>query len=357
MKFMSTAGALRNAINTARQATPATPSLLAYTAVQLVVDGDQVKVTGSDGDTTIIASTLVTGGLEGSALILPKPLVSYLNTLAAEQRVSLETSEQQDELVVHPAGSNPYRFRTVASTFPQAASPSGSPVTVDMKGLQAGLAAVRTAVAKENPVVQLVSGPSGLTLHATDNYRLTRVHLDSAGFGEFSGILPLQVLDRVAKLETTKVTVDSRARVISFISPEVVLTTRLLSVPFPAVDGVLQSVPPHKAALPAAPLLQACSRLAAITESSPVKCALTNDSLTLNVSNADLGSGTEEIAVVEHHGAGDFEFLARLGYIQDAVVSAGSEQVVLHYSGAVQPLFIMGAGELAVLTVVMPVRG
>jgi len=323
----------------------------------MVVDGNTLKVTGSDGDTTINASISVSDGVAGYALILPKPLVSFLTTLASEQMVCIESSAQQDDVVVSPDGSSPYRFRTIASTFPQAAAPSGEPISVDFIELPAGLASARTAVSKENPVIQLISDESGLTLHATDNYRLARVHLSNAGFGEFSGILPLQVLDRVAKMNTSKVVIDSRARVISFISADVVLSTRLLSVPFPAVEGVVQALPPHMVVLPSAELLQACSRLAAITESSPVKCLLTSKSLTLNVANADLGSGAEEVSVSSNQGAGDFEFLARLGYIQDAVVATGTETVVLHYSGSVQPLFVKADGGLDVLTVVMPVRG
>jgi len=323
----------------------------------MVVDGGIMKVTGSDGDTTINASIPVSDAVGGHALILPRPLVSFLTTLTTDQMVTIESSAQQDEVVVSPAGSSPYRFRTVASTFPQAAPPSGEPVPVDFKELPAGLASARTAVSKENPVIQLVSDESGLTLHATDNYRLARVHLSNSGFGDFSGILPLQVLDRVAKMNTSQIVVDGSARVISFISVDVVLSTRLLSVPFPAVEGVLGALPPHKAVLPSAQLLQACSRLAAITESSPVKCILTSNSLVLNVANADLGSGAEEVPVTSNDGAGDFEFLARLGYIQDAVVATGAESVVLFYSGSVQPLFVKSDGGLDILTVVMPVRG
>ena len=357
MKFSSNVGALRNAINTARQATPSTPSLLAYSAIQMVVEGSVLKITGSDGDTTIVASVSITDGMDGSALILPKPLISFLTTLASENIVSIESSTQQDEIEVCTTGSSPYRFRTVASTFPQAATPSGEPVLVDFMELPTGLASARTAVSKENPVIQIVSDNTGLTLHATDNYRLARVHLSKAGFGDFTGILPLQVLDRVAKMNTIKVVIDGRARVISFISADVLLSTRLLSVPFPAVEGVLQGLPPQNVLLPSVEFLKACSRLAAITENSPVKCLLTSKFLTMNVANADLGSGAEDIPVSVHEGSGDFEFLARLGYIQDAVEATGTESVILHYSGSVQTLYIKSDGGLDVITVVMPVRG
>ena len=357
MKFTSTAGAIRNAMNTARQATPSSPSLVAYTAVQLTVEGGDLRVTGSDGDTTIVATLPVQDTSDGTVLVLPRPLVSYLGTLSADHLVSVEVGGQLDEVAVRPQGSNEYRFRTVAATFPQPAMPSGSPNSVNFSRFYQALASVRTAVAKENPVVQLVSTDTGLVLHATDNYRLTRAELPEAGFGAFSGILPLQVLDRVAKMEASQVTVDGRSRVISFSSSDTILTTRLLSVPFPAVEGVLESVPPNVVDLPASATLQACTRLAAITESSPVRCLLTEGTLALNVSNADLGSGTEQVAVSEHGTSGSFEFLARLTYLQDAIVATGADTVRMHYSGSVQPLFIMASSPISVLTVVMPVRG
>jgi DNA polymerase-3 subunit beta len=357
MKLTATAGALRTALNIARQAIPSTPSLLAYSAVQLVVDNDSLRITGSDGDTTIVTSLPLEGSIAGTVLVLPKPIHSYLMTLESDRLVTISLTEQLDELSVTPVGSSAYRFRTVSSTYPQPAIASGKLLPVNFSKLSAALGAVRTAVAKDNPVVQIVSSDSMLVLHATDNYRLTRAELPEAAFGTFLGVLPLSVLDRVTKLEPTSVTIDSRAKVISFSSESTTVTSRLLAVPFPAVEGVLESSPPNAATILSSRLVEACSRLASVTESSPVRCRLSKSTLDLDVTNADLGSGEEQVDLMSHNSEVVFEFLARLTYLQDAVNATSASEVTLAYSGPVQPLFITGTESLKVTTVVMPVRG
>lgn len=356
MRFDSTAGQLRTLLSLARQSMATTPSLLAYTGVQLSVDGDIVQIVGSDGETTTAANGRVTKGQNGSALVLPRPLTTFLSSLPADCRVTVSTTEHGDELVVTPSDALPYRFRTLATTFPQTPLPQGETREVDFSGLAAAVNAVRSGVARENPVVQLVSDDNGFTLHSTDNYRLVRAEVDGGGFGTFTGVLPLTLLDRLAKMEIRTVTVDGASRLMAFASPQAQIVTRVLAVPFPAVDAVLSSRPANRTTLPSKAVIEACNRLASISDTSPVRCQLDGVGLTLEVNNADLGSGRETVTLPEEADRQPIEFLVRLGYLSDAVVATGADAVDLFYTGPLQPLFVSPAGSLVVTTVVMPVR-
>lgn len=355
MKFSTTAGALRDALATARHAVPGNASMVAYSGVLLTVKGTLLGVVGSDGETTITALVQVEGGEDGKVLLPPKPMGNYLATLAADAAITLTAPEGTDVEV--QAGTHaPYRFRPIAATFPEPSPPKSSPVKVDLSRLGSALAAVRASVAKENPGVQLVSSEEdGLVLHSTDNYRLSRAEIEEGGFGEFSGVVPLGVLDRVARSEITHVTVDSKGRTLRFSGPSVSVTARLLSTPFPSVESVLTSTPPSTASFRASDLRQALAALSSIAEAEPLRCSLDQDRLTLSISNADLGSGEEVVDLVDPVPA-PFEFAVKLNYLSEAVNSHEAEVLTLGWSSSTSPLFVSSSDPIPVISVVMPVR-
>lgn len=355
MRFSTTAGALRDAVATARHAVPANASLVAYSGVLLLVKGAQLAIFGSDGETTISALVAVADSSDGQVLLPPRPLTNYLNTLDPSAAISVRADEGADVEV--QAGTHaPYRFRPVAATFPQPSMPRTAPVPVQLGRLGLALSAVRASVSKENPGVQLVSSvEDGLVLHSTDNYRLSRSEISEGGFGEFSGLVPLGVLDRVARSEINQVSVDTKGRTLRFSGPEISISARLLSTPFPSVESVLTSTPPSSASFPAADLRQALAALASIAESEPLRCSVDQDRLTLSISNADLGSG-EEVVDLNEPVTTPFEFAVKLNYLLEAVNSHDASVLTLGWSSAVAPLFVSSRDPLPVISVVMPVR-
>jgi DNA polymerase III sliding clamp (beta) subunit (PCNA family) len=331
-----------------------TPSLLAYTGIQIVVEGDILQVIGSDGETTIAANNSVDCERTGSTLVLPRPLATFLGTLPADMLLHVSTTDHGDELLVMSAGSA--RFRTLATTYPQTPLPQGMTREVDFTGLGQAVAAVRTAASRDNPVLQIVSSEDDLVLHSTDNYRLVRAEIPGGGFGSFTGVLSLSLMERLAKMDIRAVTIDGSNRLISFSSPQARIVTRVLAVTFPAVESVLSSRPTGAVTLPSQSLLDACSRLASVSDTAPVRCSLHSSGLTLDVTNADLGSGNETVALPEDSNRTPIEFLVRLGYLSDAVSAADAFETDLFYSGPHQPLYFSPTGTERVTTVVMPVR-
>lgn len=354
MKFATTAGQLRDALASARHAVPATPSLVAYSGVLLLVKGTQLAAVGSDGETTISALLQVSDTSDGQVLLPPKPLGNYLSTLDAGTSITLSAEDGAD-VEVRAGTHAPYRFRPVASTFPLPQGTKTAPVAVRLERLPLALAAVKTSVARENPGVQLVSNDEGLFLHSTDTYRLSRAHLPEAGFGDFSGVVPLAVLDRIARGEITHVAVDVKGRTLRFNGPDVVVSARLLSTTFPAIESVITNVPDSKVTFPTADLKQALVRLAAIAEGEPLYCAIEHDQLKLSVSNADLGSGEEVVTLVSEAPV-PFSFAVKLNYLLDAANSHDSDVVSLAWTTPTSPLFVLSHDPLDATTVVMPMR-
>lgn len=354
ISFTTTAGEFRDALTTARHAVPNTPALVAYSGVLLSVRSGQLAVIGSDGETTIAAHLTPSQASDGQVLILPKPLGAFLATLPATSVVEVSQTDGGDIEVSRPVGT-PYRFRPVAATFPLPQPPRTAPVKVDFTRLGDALASVRSATARENPGVQLVSTVASLTLNTTDNYRLARAELGEAGFGEFTGVLSLGVLERIARVEITSVAVDAKAKALRFAGPRVTVSARQLATPFPMVDKVLEAELPGAVRFRSEDLAGALARLAAVAEIEPLRCRLEHDRWTLDVANADLGSGHEEIEL-RTNAPTPFEFGVSLQYLADAVAAHGADEVSLEFSTPLQPLFLRSSEPFAVTTVVMPVR-
>lgn len=354
MQLTTTAGQLRNALALARHATPASPALVAYSGVLLEVKGSTLHVTGSDGETTITATVDVDDAKDGSVLLLPRPLGGYLDGLDPARRITV-TSTSTGDATVSPTGGNPYQFRPVSASFPQPPTLDGTPVPFNAQRLGTALTIIRSAVARENLAVQLVSSNKGLVLHSTDTYRLSRAVLPEAGFGDFTALFPLPVLERASKLAVSHVALDTLSRLAVFSGPGFTITSRLLATPFPAVETVLDNQPDTSVTFQAADVLDALTRLAAVAEQSALKVRLDGNTMTLAAKNDDLGSGTETVTL-DAPAREPFEFMVRLSYLADALGS-GASQARLSYSGPLAPLFFSGNDPLTHTYIVMPVRG
>jgi DNA polymerase III sliding clamp (beta) subunit (PCNA family) len=355
MRISVTAGSIRDALNRARQIIPSTPALLAYSGVFLQTSGDEsLRLTASDGDSTMTIALAVEVAASGQVLVAPRPLLGLLASIPASTMVELALAENGD-VVVSGEGINPYSFRPLSATFPIPTTPASGIHPERLAMLADALMLVRAAAGRDTPVIQVISDGDLLVLHATDGFRLARVALAGAGFGTFSGVLGLQVVDRAARMNPSQVTVDLKARTLAFRSDSVVLTTRMLATPFPAVETVLLNTPAAVTSCVASDVAASLSRLSAIAEQGTIALEFTGSELHLRASAAEVGAGHEIIAL-RTPVPSTFQLQLRAPYLADAVAAFGDGDVSIAYSGALQPLFLSG-GTLPVTHVVMPVRG
>lgn len=353
MRFCAPAADLRDALATAAHATPARPTLVAYSGCLLVVRKGRLSVIGSDGETTIAARVHATGTTDGQVLLPPRPLQNFLQTLPADLEVVVEAGDA--DVAVQAGGLAPYRFRPVSGSFPMPPVQKAEPTKVDFERLPTAIAAVRAAASKEDTGVELVSDDTGLSLRTTDRYRLHAAWLPEAGFDEFSGVVPLAVLDRLARHDVSGVTADGKGRTIRFAGPEVVISARLLAVPFPPVETYLAMRQPIEFGVPVAAMSAALARLAAVAEAAPVFVTASGDELRLEVSNTDLGSGVEVIELPEPVAA-KVSFAADRVYLADAMAAHDTEVVEMSYAAALLPVLFRSEEPFPVLTLIQPIR-
>lgn len=355
MRISVPAASLREALNRARQLIPATPSLLAYSGVLLQTEGESaLRVTSSDGDSTMTISVAVTVERPGQVLLSPRPVLGLLGSVDPSSEITLEALDGGD-VVVSGQGLNPYSFRPLSATFPLPTTPPAGVRPERLGELLTALGVVRSAAGRDTPVVQLVSDADLLVLHTTDGFRLARVAIAGAGFGTFTGVLALPVVERIARMSPEEVTVDLRARTLAFRGEGSILTSRMLATPFPAVETVLLNTPPAMTAFAAQDVARSLARLSSIAEQGTIALEFSGSELHLRASAAEVGSGHEVVAL-RSPVPSTFQLQLRAPYLADAVGAFGTGDVSVAYSGSLQPLFLSGGDAHPVTHVVMPVR-
>lgn len=354
MEFLTTVGKLRDALTTARHATSNNPSIAAYAGVVLKVEKKTLSITASDGENTIEASFKPTSCKDGTILVLPRPLSNFLSNLEASEEINVYLNPTGD-LEVKPVSSSAYSFRKVVATFPTPPVSKSAPRSADFSRLELAITAIRASTMKDNPGVQLLSSEEGLILHTTDNFRLSRALLPEAGFGNFTGVVPLNILEKVSRLDINSVAVDPKGRTIRFMGPEVTVATQLQSVSFPDVAGILEATPPTEAVISIAKIRKCLPRLNSIAEQAPLKIRFEDNKMTLSVSNADLGTGSETLTL-EKDVVAPFEFFVNLSFLLATCASHNAETLNLAYSAPVEPLFVRSFEPVEVTTVLMPVK-
>lgn len=355
MKFTTHAGDLHAALTLANRVIPKSPSLSVFSGVLLQVKGGRLEVTGSaEGETTVTVTVTVTGAEPGSAVLLPKPLVVYLHTLPATATVTVR-AEADTKVTVTADGGNPYTFRSMDATFPVAASGKSDRRTADLSRLSAAVPVIRSS-SKDTGIVQLVSDDEGLRLHATDGLRLSRAHLPEGGFGPFSGLLRLPVLEQIAEANPTELRIDRAGRVMTASSESVTIVTRLVESMFPPVDTILDHEPPQHATVIGADLTGALARLASVRDDKhPLIVTVGGDELELRMNSVNVGSGIETIAL-EQPASAEFTCGLNMDYLAAAVASHPAGPLRLSWSSPTQPIFLVSADPFPVTTVVMPVK-
>lgn len=351
MDFRCTARVLHDLVATARHAVPASPALAVFSGVQIACTNGKVAVTGSDGETTIAADgAAIAVVTQGSAVLAPKPILTFLASLDPAAVVTVTLAEA--DVVVTCDKLSPYRFRTVGTRFPQTLAPRGEERSCNLARLGEALAAVRPAVSRDHSGVQLVSDAEGIHLRTTDHYRLHAASLPEASFGDFSGVISSHVLDRLAAHPPHTIICDDKGRAIRAISTGVTVSARLLQVPFPNVEGVLAAQPSLSLDVEVAAVRSALARLGSVADGAAVTVTGGANGLRFVVTNAEVGSGAEEVLA----SSSELSFAVDRQFLADALAAHKTDVVALGFSGPFAPVTFTSTSPLTVTTVVMPMR-
>lgn len=364
MKLALERNVLLNAVQNVMGAVARKSTLPVLHCLHLKGDGEQITITGSDLETTLI-SRFENHDLPFSALLPAKRLYDVLRAFPVDSIVGFE---DKDDKVTVKCG----RSRFVLTTFDPADFPIlpetefEHRIALPMNLLKSLMDYVDYAVAENdvryylNGVLMEFGSNDHFTLVATDGHRLARVSTEQSTAVTESAhqvIVPqsaIAELKRLLKGEEDCELCFNRNHVRVNL-PKSTFISKLIEGKFPDYHRVIPKEYQSQVVFHREPLLGAISRIALIHDDKTTGVELNfSDNLFMVRSHNAYNEEGEEQIDIEYQGSLVFGMNAR--YLMDTLRAIQSEQVVFKMNTANDSLLIEGVETDQGLHVIMPMR-
>jgi DNA polymerase III subunit beta len=360
MKIKCDRDVLSDALQTVQRAVSSRPGIPALTGVLMNASGAELILATTDLEVSARLVLEVQVQQEGVALV-PARLLGDMVKSFDQAPVIVEAEGGQARIT---CSNYEGTLRCLpAEDFPALQDPGGTRVTVEAAGFAEGVGQVTRAASRDEarPIltgVLLEISREGLTMAATDSYRLSVRELTATAEGEARALVPERALTEAGRAaagdEKGQVELFVENSQVAFRTGRLTLTSRLIEGEFPNYRQLLPERYENRLTASRQQLLDAVRRVGLLArESSPVKMEFNALGVRLSSSSPDLGGAVE---VVEATFEGD-ELTAAFNptYLVDGLTAAVGDRVVVEVRDGLKPGVIKGEAE-AFVYLVMPVR-
>src|SRR5438876_3028049 len=360
MKFRCDRDAFSEALQTVQRAVSSRPGIPALAGVLLTASGQELVLATTDLEVSARLRLEVQVHEEGVALV-PARLLADMVKSFDQAPVDVEEQGGQARIVCNNYEGT---LRCLpAEDFPALQDPSGTRVTVPAAGLGEGIQQVTRAASRDEarPIltgVLLEVSREGLTMVATDSYRLAVRELSATAEGEAKALVPERALSEAGKGaggdEKGQVELFVENSQVAFRMGKLTLTSRLIEGEFPNYRQLLPERYENRLSASRQQLQDAVRRVGLLArESSPVKLEFNALGVRLSSSSPDLGGAVE---VVEAQYEGE-EITAAFNpqYLADGLTATVGERVQVEVRDGLKPAVVKG-DEGGFVYLVMPVR-
>ena len=353
-----------DALAAASRAVPTRPTMPVLMGVLLEADGDGLRITGTDQETTVRAKIPAAVETGGKALI-PGRLLANIAARLPNKPIRIESDAGS---AIISAGRTRFEipeipidnYPPLAATPEEVGSIDGDLLASMVKGV--GVAAGTDVTLPMLTGIQIVAEDGLMTMAATDRFRLAVRRCDWEG-GNFTVLAPAKPLAEALKYltgETVTIGVDDGAMGLSV--DNFSLTVRLLNADFPKWDRLIPNAAKTLVEVDKGDLSEAVQRAGLVAErGAQVRLHVTDEGVELTARGDNLGESSESVAA---HVTGEGMLIAfNPDYLRDGMNSYPCETVTfaldspsrpaLVYPGSVPSVDELPAGDLHLL---MPVR-
>ena len=360
MKFRCERDVLSDALQTVQRAVSTRPGIPALAGVLMRVSEGQLVLAATDLEVSARLGLPVQVGEEGVALV-PGRLLADMVKSFDPATVEFEEHGGQARIVCNNYEGT---LRCLpAEDFPALHEPAGFSVTVKTAELAEGIAQVTRAASRDEarPIltgVLLEVSREGLTMVATDSYRLAVRELAATAQGEAKALVPERALSEVGRAAGADDRGEAELHIeqsqVGFRIGGLTLTSRLIEGEFPNYRQLLPERYENRLSASRGQLVDAVRRVGLLArESSPVKLEFNALGVRLSSSSPDLGGAIESVEA-EYEGE-DITAAFNPAYLLDGLQGAIGERVHLEVRDGLKPAVIRGEGE-AFVYLAMPVR-
>lgn len=371
MKFSILQQDLLPALQAASRSVGVRSTLPVLDNILLSLEGDNLKIAATNLEIGIIKFVPVKGKTAGEITVPAKVLVELISGLGPSE-VELETT---GEVLTIASGKLKASVNGIAaSEFPAIPLSDGKGISFAKEILQScGQILFASAVDEGRPVLTGIltdAGENKVDFVATDGFRLAhrRVSLPNAPAGSpreaggFKSLIPRRTFEEVLRVlaeeeaDSVSISPSKNQNQIVFTAGKTTISSRLIEGTFPAWEKIIPTEIVGRALLDKEELLKAL-KLAAVfakNEANIVVLTTQKDKLTLASSAKEVGSQENEVeAQVEGEG---LRVAFNTKFLQDATSASPASQLMMEFSGALQPALIKPVGVEGLQYIVMPVR-
>jgi DNA polymerase-3 subunit beta len=361
VKFRCDRDLLSEALQTVQRGVSTRPGIPALTGVLMTTAGEELALTTTDLEVTTEVRLSVDVKEEGTALIPARLIADMVKSLAPDS-VEIEADASQAKVVCR---SFEGVIRCLAAEdFPAVRDFEGVGIRVDASEFAEGVAQVARAASKDEarPVltgVLVEANREGVTMAATDSYRLAVRELRASGDGEARALVPERALSEAGRAaagqEKGEVEITIGESQTAFRAGTLRLTTRLIEGEFPNYRQLLPEPADNKLGAGRQELLEAVRRVGLLArESSPVRIELNALGARLTSQSPDLGNAVE--ALEASYEGEELTAAFNPHYLGDGLQAATSDRVTIEIRDGLKPALVRGEGDDAFTYLVMPVR-
>ncbi|NNF11302.1 MAG: DNA polymerase III subunit beta [Acidimicrobiia bacterium] len=323
------------------------------------VQGNRLRVTGSDLEMTVNTSLEVEVLEEGRAVI-PARLAAEAVRKLPPGAVTIRTDEGEVEIT----GNGPsFRLRQLAvDDFPRLDKEAASGDGIHIAGDELVRAISQVSVAASHddarPILTGVlfePNEGALRLAATDSYRLAVRDLPGVEPGG-SGLVPVRGLRELGRtIAAEKIGVNVGEREASFSSDRGSLTVRLIEGAFPNYRQLIPDTYNNRLTVAKSAMLDAIDRASLVAEDHiPVRLEMSEGGVDVSVTRQEVG-GTAERVEGDYQGE-KLTIAFNPRYLSDGVSAIEGDEIVVEVLDGLKPGILRGAGSPEFLYLLMPVR-
>lgn len=322
------------------------------------VQGNRLRVTGSDLEMTVHTSLEVETLEEGRAVIPARLAAEAVRKLPAGA-VTIRTDEGEVEIT----GNGPsFRLRQLAvDDFPRLEGESiEGGIQMDGDEVVRAISQVSVAASHDDarPILTGVlfePNEGALRLVATDSYRLAVRDLPGVEPGG-SGLVPVRGLRELGRtIGAEKIDVNVGEREASFSSKRGSLTVRLIEGAFPNYRQLIPDTYNNRLTVAKSALLEAIDRASLVAEDHiPVRLEMSDGGVDISVTRQEVGGTAERVE--GEYGGEKLTIAFNPRYLNDGVSAIEDDEIVLEVLDGLKPGILRGANSPEFLYLLMPVR-
>ena len=360
MKFRCDRDDLSEAMQTVQRGVSTRPGIPALTGVLLEAGTDTLTLTTTDLEVSARLTVPVQAQEEGVALIPARLLADMVKSLP-QAPVQLDADQSQARI---QCGAFEGTVRLLpAEDFPTWQEPVGTTVKLEAARFAESVTQVARAASRDEarPTltgVLLEMNREGVTMVATDSYRLALRELTATAEGEATALVPERALSEAGRAagndEKGEVEVILDQAQVTFRVGPLTLTSRLIEGQFPNYRQLLPEGYENRLTVSRQQLLDAVKRVGLLArENTPVRMEFNALGVRLSSQSPDLGGAVE--AVEARYEGEDITVAFNPGYLADGLQASTGESVRLEIKDGLKPGVVRGDGS-EFMYLVMPVR-